>query len=299
MTSIEPAAPPLTFTPVTGALGAEISGVRLDADLDPGTVRTLREGLNRHRVLFFRDQSHLDDRGQTEFARLLGPVTPHPLLNGFEAADPVTRFDSLEIRANQWHTDVLFIERPPAFSVLRAVSVPTTGGDTLWADTVAAYARLPRPLRALADELWAVHSSANDYVLRGDRRSSSLAERLEEIVFSARHPVVRVHPETGERALLLGLTARRFEDLSGKEAALVHGLLQAYVENAENTVRWRWSAGDVAIWDNRATQHYAAADYDFRRVMHRVTVDGEAPLSVDGRRGVALSGDGSAFAAAG
>lgn len=163
---------------------------------------------------------------------------------------------------------------------------PPYGGNTLWANTVTAYAHLPAPLRALADSLRALHSNAYDYAgLRPDALPEALAQYREVFTsteFLTEHPVVRVHPETGERALLLGNFVQRIKGLTGRDSRTLLDLFQAHIESPENTVRWQWRAGDVAIWDNRATQHYGVDDSDeHERTLRRVTVDSDVPVGPD------------------
>jgi taurine dioxygenase len=201
-------------------------------------------------------------------------------------------------RANHWHTDVTFVAAPPAISVLRAVHVPPVGGDTLWASTVAGYTSLPSALRGAVEGLWARHSNQ-----RGDRPghrpgASAYERRFTAARLVAEHPVVAVHPETGERALLLGGHARGLLGLDRADSDRLMGVVQDAVTRPEHTVRWRWQPGDVAIWDNRATQHYAINDYgDTRRLMHRVTVAGEPPADPAGARSRQVEGDPAAYLA--
>jgi taurine dioxygenase len=169
--------------------------------------------------------------------------------------------------------------------------VPTAGGDTVWANTAAAYEDLSPSLRALADTLWALHTNEYDYAARRPDASSESLRRYQEVftstVYETEHPLVRVHPETGERTLLLGHFVKRILGLSSFDSAHLFQVFQEHVTRLENTVRWRWAVGDVAVWDNRATQHYAVNDYgDQHRVVRRVTVAGDVPVSVDGRRSV-------------
>ncbi|GAA1910670.1 TauD/TfdA family dioxygenase [Nocardioides lentus] len=290
-----------SVTRLGGRIGARIDGVRLSGDLDAGTVAEIREALLAHKVVFFRGQHHLDDAGQAAFASLLGPLTTaHPTVSTGDAR--VLRFEATKgMAANSWHTDVTFVDRVPAFSVLRGVTMPAYGGTTVWANTVTAYDALPAPLRALADELWAVHTNEYDYAREAedpDARDSDALPRDEfrSTVFETEHPVVRVHPETGERSLVLGHFVKRFSGLNSAESVALFTLLQNRVTKLENTYRWTWAEGDVAIWDNRATQHYAVADFDTqRREVRRVTVSGDVPVSVDGRASRVLRGDASAY----
>ena len=288
----------LTVQPVSGRIGARIDGVRLGPDLDVDTVAAIRAALLRHKVIFLPGQHHLDDQAQIGFARLLGELTiAHPTVPGVDGAANVLPLDAeAGGRANQWHTDVTFVDTPPAISVLRAVTIPPYGGDTCWANTVAAYAELPQALRDLGDSLSAVHTNVYDYAAIKPDASAADRKHYDEIFsrikFETEHPLVRVHPETGERALLLGQFAQRITGLSRADSARLIELFQGHVSRLENTVRWRWTVGDVAIWDNRATQHYAIDDYDERpRRVHRVTIAGDVPVGVDGRRSRALVGD--------
>ncbi|WP_308258707.1 TauD/TfdA dioxygenase family protein [Saccharothrix obliqua] len=288
------------------SIGARIDGVRLGGDLDAATVAEIRAALLAHKVVFLRDQRHLDDAGQLAFAGLLGtPTLAHPTVRGRENAN-VLPIDSDHGRANSWHTDVTFVDRVPAISVLRAVRLPPYGGDTTWANTATAYETLPPSLKALADNLWAVHTNAYDYAANADEvRTGGVDVKVEEYrrefvsdLYETEHPVVRVHPETGERALLLGQFVKRLVGLTSAESQVLFQLLQQRITRLEHTVRWHWQDGDVAIWDNRATQHYAIADYDDRpRRLHRVTVAGDVPVAVDGTRSVVRRGDASRYSA--
>ena len=185
-------------------------------------------------------------------------------------------------RADSWHTDVTFEAAYPQLSILRAVVIPPSGGDTVWANTATAYQRLPAPLKALADQLWALHGNDYDYAARRAEPDAHGARRYRE-VFTSRlieteHPLVRVHPETGERTLVAGHFIKRFVGLSGHDSQLLLALFQAHITALDNTVRWQWQAGDVAIWDNRATQHYAVMDYPpCHRKMERAGIMGDTP----------------------
>ncbi|GHA92981.1 TauD/TfdA dioxygenase family protein [Streptomyces termitum] len=281
-------APTVTVRKVGGRLGAVISGVRLGGDLAPETVAEIRSALLAHKVVFFRGQDHLDEEAHEAFGRLLGTPVAHPTVPSTDGRYSFPIDSDHGARANQWHTDVTFVPAYPAFSILRAVVVPPYGGNTLWANTATAYENLPEPLRNLADALRAVHSNAYDYAaLRPDAVPERLA-RFRDVFASTKflteHPVVRVHPETGERTLLLGNFVQRISGLTGADSRALVQLLQSHVERPENTVRWQWEAGDVAIWDNRATQHYGVDDSDDHdRKLRRVTIDGDVPVGVDGR----------------
>jgi alkyl sulfatase len=282
-------------------IGARIDGVRLAGDFDAKSVAAINDALLEHKVIFFRDQHDLDDDGQLAFASKLGtPTTAHPTLSEGESILPI---DSRYDKANSWHTDVTFVDRIPKASLLRAVSLPSYGGTTTWASTEAAYQQLPAPLRVLTENLWAVHTNQYDYVREYDARDEELTDTVrgyrEEFVreyYETEHPVVRVHPETGKRVLLLGHFIKQFVGLGPTESATLFNLLQARVTKLENTIRWSWQPGDLAIWDNRTTQHYAVADYDdqYRR-LSRVTLAGDIPVDIHGQRSRAVVGDASVY----
>ena len=285
-------------------IGARIDGVRLSGDLDEATVAAINSALLTHKVIFFRNQDHLDDDGQLAFAQRLGTTTAaHPTV--LSRGTRVLPIDSRYDKANSWHTDVTFVDRVPKASLLRAVALPEYGGTTVWANTATAYAQLPEPLRLLAENLWAVHTNKYDYAADYDGRHEQLADTVREHraefeseYFETEHPVVRVHPESGERVLLLGHFVKRFVGLGATESAALFDLLQTRITKLENTVRWNWQLGDLAIWDNRATQHYAVSDYDdqFRR-LSRVTLAGDIPVDVQGRPSRVVAGDATRYSA--
>ncbi|MFI6002654.1 TauD/TfdA dioxygenase family protein [Streptomyces sp. NPDC051366] len=277
----------LTVTRIGGRIGAEIGGVRLGGELGGDVVAEIRAALLAHKVLFFRDQDHLDEAGHEAFARLLGTPVAHPTVPSADGRYALGIDSHHGARANQWHTDVTFVPAYPAFSILRAVTIPPYGGNTLWANTATAYANLPEPLRSLADSLRAVHSNAYDYAAHKPGALPEALAQYREVFtsteFLTEHPVVRVHPETGERTLLLGNFVQRIKGLTGRDSRALLDLFQAHIESPENTVRRQWRAGDVAIWDNRATQHYGVDDSDeHERTLRRVTVDGDVPVGPDG-----------------
>ena len=288
-----PSASTLTVTQLGSRIGARIDGVQLDGDLDAATVGQIREALLRHKVIFFRNQHHLDDARQQAFAARLGTPIAHPAVQ-HENAPIITPINSDYGKANRWHTDVTFVANYPAASVLRAVTLPSYGGSTLWASTAAAYQALPEPLKHLAENLRALHSNRFDYIdaspLQTDEQKAHRT-RFEKIDFRTEHPVVRVHPETGERTLVAGDFVRGFVGLDNYESQVLLELLQRRIALPENTIRWNWAPGDVAIWDNRATQHRAIDDYDDQyRLMHRVTVMGDVPVDVHGQHSRVISG---------
>jgi alpha-ketoglutarate-dependent taurine dioxygenase len=290
------AASPLDIHPLTGTIGAEIRNVQLSGDLDAETVQAIDAALVRHKVIFFRGQYHLDDAEHEAFASLFGDPVAHPTVPVAEGSRYLLELDSKEgYAASSWHTDVTFVDAYPKGSILRAITAPEAGGDTLWANTEIAYERLPEPLRQLVNTLWATHSNDYDYaeVLAGGSASDEKnAERVNyqksvfaSTVYETDHPVVRVHPVSGQRSLVLGHFVKQFVGLSSSDSKQLFDVLQGHVLKPENTVRWRWQAGDVAFWDNRATQHRAVADFGLqRRTLRRATVKGDVPVGIDGRR---------------
>jgi alpha-ketoglutarate-dependent sulfate ester dioxygenase len=276
--------------------------VRLSGDLPEETITQIRAVVLASKVVFFRGQ-YLDDAAHLAFARRLGTVTQaHPTVaRNTELFD--LDYSRTVDRANVWHTDVTFVHQPPSFSVLRSLVIPPVGGDTLWANTATAYAALPAELRELADKLWALHSNDFDYAefaRRIERLNADAAGTrrtgLSMTMYKTLHPVVTVHPETGERSLLLGGFARGFAGFKSSASEALRALFQEEIVKPEHTVRWKWEEGDLVIWDNRATQHYAAADYrtEPRRVK-RITIVGEVPVSVKGEPSRSIQGDCSAY----
>ena len=277
------------FEPLSPHFGAIVHGLDLAAATDD-EVAEIRAALVERKVLFFRDQT-LDDDGQVALSRRIGELTAsHPVVGGVDDRHPeVYALDSADNGfADVWHTDVTFMRRPPLGSILRAVTLPPTGGDTNWADAQLAYESLAEPVRRLADQLVAVHDGNREfgYYLaqrrggRGNEWDGEVVTKLEPI----EHPVIRVHPETGRRGIFVnpGFTSH-IVGVSEFESRAILDLLYAHLTKPEHIVRHRWRPGDVAMWDNRSTAHYANRDYgDQRRVMHRITLRGDVPRGVAG-----------------
>lgn len=287
----------ISVTKLGSRIGARVDGVHLGGDLDPAAVEEIRRALLTHKVIFFRGQHHLDDQQQLAFGGLLGTPVGHPAAGALAAkgAPVITPINSEYGKANRWHTDVTFAANYPAASILRAVTLPSYGGSTLWASTAAAYDDLPEPLKCLVENLWALHSNRYDYVtaesLSMNDNQRAFRQAFEKPDFQTEHPVVRVHPETGERTLVAGDFVRNFVGLDSRESSMLLELLERRITKPENTIRWNWEAGDVAIWDNRATQHRAIDDYDDQpRLMHRVTLMGDVPVNVHGERSRVVRG---------
>jgi alpha-ketoglutarate-dependent taurine dioxygenase len=276
--------------PLSPRIGAQIRGIRLSGDLPDETVAGIEAALGRHKVIFFRDQGHLDDAEQERFTVRFGDLTPHPTTPPREGSVAIFELDSSEGRgrADRWHTDVTFVDAYPRLSILRAVTVPPFGGDTVWANTVAAYEHLPQTLKSFAENLWAIHSNLYDYAAQRPQATLAATKHYEEVFaskeYETEHPLVRVLALTGERSLVLGSFFRRFAGFSQSDSNHLFEIFQDHITKLENTVRWRWQAGDVAIWDNTATQHCAINDYgDQKRIVRRTTVKGDVPVSADGR----------------
>jgi alpha-ketoglutarate-dependent taurine dioxygenase len=294
-------------TQLAGNIGAEITGADTGTPLADDVIAQIRQALLDHKVVFLRGQN-LDYQRQVRFAERLGPLTlGHPTLASPPGQPFLEEIDSHKGgKVNYWHTDVTFVDQPPAFTLLHAVVIPAVGGDTLWANTVTAYQSLPAELRELADRLRVLHTNDFDYARpfnRGEQADPATAAAHKEFlstVYETEHPLVRVHPETGERSLMLGGFARTVPGFTPQASRDLIRLLQEYITRPEQTVRWRWREGDLAIWDNRATQHYAIADYgSAHRRGERVTVAGPVPVGVDGRPSTAVRGDASAYYAGG
>jgi taurine dioxygenase len=284
---------------VTANIGARVSGVDINKPLDEEQTAALREALNVHKALVF-DDVHLDDEGQAAFARHFGDLTTaHPTVPAVDGAPNVLPVDSERGRANHWHTDVTFVLNPPQASTLRSITIPPYGGETLIASSAAAYRDLPEPLRTLADTLWAEHTNDYDYAVPDeeiDTERAAQRAQFTSIKFRTVHPVVRVHPLTGERGLFIGGFAQRIVGLSTGESRKILDILQAYVTRPENILRWRWSPNQLVLFDNRITQHYAIDNYDDQpRRLNRVTVAGDIPVGIEGKESYAIEGDASHY----
>ncbi len=273
--------------PINGRIGAVIEGVTLSGELDDAVVYEINQALLQHKAIFFKGQQHLDDASQEAFAARLGTPLNHPTVPVKDGSAHILEIDSRGARADAWHTDISFIEAYPKASILRSVVAPEVGGNTVWANTSTAYNDLPAELKILADSLRTVHSNNYDYAAKASIPPEVLARYknyFNSTEYETEHPLVRVHPETGEKTLLLGSFFKNFVGYSSSESRRIYDLFQSYVEKLENIVSWRWEAGDIAIWDNRATQHRAINDYgDQHRVVRRVTLEGDTPVGVDGQ----------------
>lgn len=268
----------LSVAPLTPIVGAEVAGVDLAKPIDPEALAEIRAALLDHCVIFFRDQD-IDIERQKAFGRMFGELHIHPASKAPEGHPEilVVKGDAevKYVAGNGWHTDVSADEEPPMGSILRLVEVPPSGGDTLFASMYAAYDALSDAMKRFVEGLVAVHSSEHVYYGRygidenkGNRKYPS-----------ARHPVVRTHPETGRKALYVnsGFTTH-IEGLSKDESKAVLDFLYAHMARPEFQCRFRWEKNSIAFWDNRCTQHFAMWDYfPHRRLGYRVTVKGDRP----------------------
>jgi len=247
---------------LAGSLGAEVRGVRL-GEAGPEEACAIEQLLNEHLVLFFPDQ-HLSIDEHVALGRHFGELEGHPNLK-----NPFTEHDELfELAATQggvadeWHTDITFRDDPALLSILQIKKCPDVGGDTMWTSLYAAYDKLSEPMKAFCEGLSALH----------DALPHNRPDRM------AIHPVVRVHPVTGRKALFVNEHfTRRIVELNATESDNLLGYLTRWVQNPQFTVRYKWQEGSVGIWDNRVTQHYVLNDFDGERIIHRVTVMGDRP----------------------
>ena len=273
----------ITLAPLTGALGAEVGNVDL-ASVDDETVGELRRALDEHLVLFFRDQS-LTPSGHVALGRRFGKLNIHPFVEGLpdhpEIIEIVKEPDEGFNWGGGWHSDVSFLDEPSMGSILFGRQVPPHGGDTLFANMQLAYDTLSDGLKRLLAGLRAVHRSG-DAARYADGYDGM--KRRGEGEITVEHPVVRSHPDTGRKSLFVNrLFTHCFAGMSAEESRPLLGYLFDHAERPAFTCRFRWRENSVAFWDNRFVIHNAVADYHpervpgVRRVMHRVTVNGERP----------------------
>jgi taurine dioxygenase len=273
----------ITIKPVTSTIGAEVSGIDLSRALDDDAVAAIRQALLDHLVLFFRDQ-HISDDEHLAFALRFGTLSIPPLATKYQDSPAVTVLDQVSPRgegADEWHSDNTFMARPPLGSILRAAQLPDVGGDTCFASMYAAYEALSPPLQQMLEGLRAVHDITKPMrkAIQFGHTDLDLAE-MQQRLPPVEHPVVLVHPETGHKALFVNRNSTtHIVGLNERENELLLPFLFDHVRSPEFQVRFHWEPGSMAFWDNRSVQHYAVADYNERRIMRRVTIDGPSSLS--------------------
>jgi alpha-ketoglutarate-dependent taurine dioxygenase len=279
----------LTLDKLGPSFGAEVIGLDLSALSDEQVV-AIRHVLVEQKVLFFRGQDLTDD-DQVDLGRRLGELTAghpvatstaveHPEIYNIDSADPEFSFSDV------WHTDVTFMEKPPLGSILRAVRLPHYGGDTSWVDSQLAYDSLSEPVKVLVNGLGAVHDGNREwgkYLRRREGKGNVWDGKQVTELTPVEHPVVRMHPESGRKGLFVnpGFTSH-IVGVSDAESRGLLDLLYAHLTKPEHAIRHRWQVGDVGIWDNRSTSHYANRDYSETRVMRRITLAGDKPVGPSG-----------------
>ena len=266
----------LDIQPVTTRIGAIVDGVDLTRPLDDESVRQIRQAVLDHGVVFLRGQMITREQ-MLGFMENFGTLCPDPMAvdQNIPAVDTILDIPTLAYRQATavWHIDSTLAETPGSLIALRPIELPPVGGDTCWGDMYSAYGALSEPLRDMLDRLTAVHSAAKVMPLMKGAGYSPLQEAMHAV-----HPLVRVHPETGRKALFVNeLWTERLVELSPAEGNAILAMLYEHVKSPEFTMRWRWKLGDIALFDNRSTQHYAMRDYDTTRVMQKSILAGDRP----------------------
>ena len=276
----------ITVSPLSGALGAEVSGFGMSAldltELDDETCHAIREAFLEHQLLVFRDQ-RLSHEDLLAFARRFGVPIRHPFATGHAEHPEITTIvkepHEAENFGGMWHSDLTYLARPPKAALLMAVETPRVGGDTLFACQHRACESLSDGMQTILRRLHAISSSAKsaDRLLGGHQAGDIGAQEAKPL--TAIHPAIRRHPETGRPALFVNSAHTvAFEELTAEESAPLLGYLFAHQVRPEFTARVRWAPGTLAIWDNRSLLHFAINDYGGRRCeMWRVTLEGDTP----------------------
>lgn len=263
-------------TPYSRTIGAEIGGVDLSAPIDPSLRAELHRCLLEWKVLFFRDQS-LDSQAHRDMAALWGQPEVHPFLPKADHPEVVLlqRGEHDIPVENIWHSDVSFMPSPAMGSILKAVEVPKTGGDTLWADMAVAYDGLPDAVKERVEGKLAVHRHTFTRGLSPEERARKDLENPPQV-----HPVIRTHPETGQKLIFVNrVFTSHIVGMDSEESDELLEILMREATHPEYQCRFHWEPGSVAFWDNRATQHYACGDYyPDPRTMQRVTIAGDVPF---------------------
>lgn len=270
--------------PLSGALGAEIDGVDLSETLPDDVFGEVRRAFLEFHVIFVRGQDLSPERHKA-FARRFGTLNVHPYVQGMkdhpEIIEIIKEPEETLNFGGGWHSDMSFLEEPALGSMLYALEVPKVGGDTLFANQHLAYDRLSDGMKRLLAGTKAVHTASGEYSPKGQsaQRRGAMKVTTASDAPSYLHPVVRTHPETGQKALYVNTAfTRTLEGMTRRESKPLLDFLCAHATSEELTCRFRWSEGALAFWDNRSVQHYALNDYHGqRRHMRRVTIDGDKP----------------------
>ena len=268
---------------LTGIIGAEIEGLLLETITDDEFTQ-LDDALLAHQVVFLRDQ-HLSEDGHRALAHRFGTPSVFPLQRHFGGTEILSHIEDTATNgpdADNWHTDITWIDAPPKVAILVALDIPAYGGDTIWADLYGAYERLSPTMRQIADGLRVRHTQGEAFwAAFGKRAGAEQVAALREVFPGAEHPLVRTHPVSGRKALFVA--GGFMESVVGADPAETAWLLdhfQRQIEDSKLQVRWSWRVGDVAIWDERCTNHRALGDhFPQHRLMRRCTVDGDVPVS--------------------
>ena len=272
----------LSVERMTANIGAEVRGVDLSTELEAAVIREIRAVLLEHQVIVFRNQDLTPER-HIAFAKYFGSIKLPPVSTAHGGPPEINVIDQTTPKgegADAWHADNTYTATPPMGSLLRVLELPSVGGDTAFASMYAAYDALTPVIQRLCDELIAVHDvtgSLTKAIARG-HSVANLSEIRKQLP-PVEHPVVTVHPETGRRALFVNINSTtRLVGLSESESDMLLRFLFEHTKQPEFQVRVRWDTRTLVFLDNRCTQHYAVADYDDRRVLHRVAVEGTRPV---------------------
>jgi len=272
----------LEINPLAGALGAEISGIDLSVELSDENSQRIRKLLNQYEVIFFRGQN-ISPARQKALALTFGPLQTHPAYDTVEDFPEITILESKADKPTKieaWHADMTFRQHPPMASVLKSVTIPPKGGDTLWASMTAAYQGLSFHMQNFLGNLTAVHDFSHGF--RESLAEEGGRERLADAVLAhppVRHPVIRTHPETGKKLVFVNaLFTTHIEGMRRKESEALLAFLFQHITTVEYSCRFHWEVDSIAIWDNRSTQHKPVNDYfPAHRCLHRITSDGDKP----------------------
>ncbi|MBT4486867.1 MAG: TauD/TfdA family dioxygenase [Rhodospirillaceae bacterium] len=304
MSAISPAAEATAIgvTPLTLHIGAEISGVDLAQPLTAHQVAEINDALVKWKVIFFRDQN-LDHARHVALARQFGqPTIGHAVfghVDGFPEIYSVAKARTANSHRDErlttpwagWHTDITAAINPPMASILRGVTIPPFGGDTMWTNLAVAYEALSEPIKKLVDGLRAIHAFVPQ---AGASATDEYDKSVKRRALKSEHPLVTVHPESGERLLFLSPSfVKSIVGLSPRESQRILEMLWEHLVRPEFTVRFKWNAGDIAMWDNRSTAHLAPSDIfasDMDRQLYRITLVGDIPVGIDGNPSRSLEG---------